>query len=384
MFVITTGSQVSKMIEILSIVGEFPFSAIRMLGKRNYIYNQIYKHIHVNDYSVPGAAEIIRCQLFQLSGRGALKTIRFHKSGLQVLEQWNKAAYLSYMNSFDQHFFRSDDEHITRNHRIAESAVMCLNAGIEIRPDQVPQLTKMHHQVLPFDEPVFYLSKHLKKTDPDGLNKTKYARIVGALFYQTGCYAVYNLRDALMKWKPESELKSKLDLTDICTMNTSNKEVNSAIFFGASYQTGLRMLQEWKTNRDNRKLFTSVYQHVHFIPIDDFGTELLRIITLPNWNNRLLGLFFKNSVRTFGCGEFTYDAEVKGICYLSFLDSDVARLYLFREGIKFFPERKWSVICFEQQVHFLREFLGKNASLKILKIENVMGLLKLNGGNSNE
>ena len=161
MFVITTGSQVSKMIEILSIVGEFPFSAIRMLGKRNYIYNQIYKHIHVNDYSVPGAAEIIRCQLFQLSGRGALKTIRFHKSGLQVLEQWNKAAYLSYMNSFDQHFFRSDDEHITRNHRIAESAVMCLNAGIEIHPDQVPQLTKMHHQVLPFDEPVFYLSKHL-------------------------------------------------------------------------------------------------------------------------------------------------------------------------------------------------------------------------------
>lgn len=171
MFVITTGSQVSKMIEILSIVGEFPFTAIGMLGKRNYIYNQIYKHIHVNDYSVPGAAEIIRCQLFQLSGRGALKTIRFHKSGLQVLEQWNKAAYLSYMNSFDQHFFRSDDEHITRNHRIAESAVMCLNAGIEIRPDQVPQLTKMHHQVLPFDEPVFYLSKHYRETQGHGRRK---------------------------------------------------------------------------------------------------------------------------------------------------------------------------------------------------------------------
>ena len=145
----------------------------------------------------------------------------------------------------------------------------------------------MHHQVLPFDEPAFYLSKHLKKTDPDGLNKTKYARIVGALFYQSGCYAVYNLRDALMKWKPESELKSKLDLTDICTMNTSNKEVNSVIFFGASYQTGLRMLQEWKSNRDNRKLFTSVYQHVHFIPIDDFRTDLLRIITLPDWNDQL-------------------------------------------------------------------------------------------------
>jgi hypothetical protein len=120
-----------------------------------------------------------------------------------------------------------------------------------------------------------------------------------------------------------------------------------------------------------------VYQHVHFIPIDDFGTDLLRIITLPDWNDQLLRLFFKNSFRTFGCGEFPYDAEVKGICYLSFLDSNVARLYLFREGIRYFPERKWSVLCFEQQVHFLREYLGKDASLKIIKLDSVMKLLKI-------
>lgn len=377
MFVITTGSQVSKMIEILSIVGEFPFSAIRMLGKRNYIYNQIYKHIHVNDYSVPGAAEIIRCQLFQLSGRGALKTIRFHKSGLQVLEQWNKAAYLSYMNSFDQHFFRSDDEHITRNHRIAESAVMCLNAGIEIRPDQVPQLTKMHHQVLPFDEPVFYLSKHLKKTDPDGLNKTKYARIVGALFYQSGCYAVYNLRDALMKWKPESELKVKLDMTDICTMNTDKNEVHSTIFFCSSYQIGFRVLQEWKINSDLRTLFTTVYRHVHFVPINEFGVQLLKILTAPDWNERLLRMFFKNENRSFGMGDMPYDAEINGTYVLSFLDSDFARLYLFRNNIGNFPDRKWLVLCFQHQAKFLREYLGPGVRLKVIPMAEVMEKLNI-------
>ena len=271
MFVITPSSQVNKLIIILSVVGEFPFSAIGLLGNRNYIYNQIYKHIHVDDYSFSESDEIIRCQLFQLSGRAELKTIRFHKSGLQVLKHLNAAAYQSYIESFNQHFFRSDNEHIIRNHRIAESAVMCLNAGIDARPYLVPRLTKQFHQEIPFTEPAFYLSKQLKKIDPDGFNKTKYARIVGALFYQTGCYAVYNLRDALMKWKPESELKIKLDLTDICTMNTKTQVVHSTIFFGTSYQTGLRVLQEWKDNKDNRKLFTAVYQHVHFIPINDFG-----------------------------------------------------------------------------------------------------------------
>lgn len=377
MFVITPSSQVNKLITILSVVGEFPFSAIGLLGNRNYIYNQIYKHIHVDDYSFSESDEIIRCQLFQLSGRTELKTIRFHKSGLQVLKHLNAAAYQSYMESFNQHFFRSDDEHIIRNHRIAESAVMCLNAGIEVRPHLAPQLTKQHHQVIPFTEPVFYLSKQLKKTDPDGFNKTKYARIVGALFYQTGCYAVYNLRDALMKWKPESELKVRLDLVDICTMNTSIQDVTSCIMLGSSYQTGLRVLREWKDSKDSRKLFTNVYNHIHFIPIDDFGVKLLRIVTLKDWNERLLRLFFRHTERTYGYGDFPYDADVNGTCVLSFLDSDFARLYLFRDNIGNYPDRKWAVLCFQHQAKFLKEYLGQNARLNIVDIEQVMTLLKI-------
>ena len=95
MFVITPSSQVRKIITILSVVGEFPFSSIGLLGNRNYIYNQIYKHIYVNDYELPETNEIIRCQLFQLSGKAELKTIRFHKSGLQVLKHLDPAAYQS-------------------------------------------------------------------------------------------------------------------------------------------------------------------------------------------------------------------------------------------------------------------------------------------------
>ena len=93
-------------------------------------------------------------------------------------------------------------------------------------------------------------------------------------------------------------------------MNTNQYDVQSTIFFCSSYQTGFRVLEEWKSNSDLRTLFTSVYKHVHFIPINEFGVQLLQILTIPHWNERLLRLFFKNEYRSFGMGDMPYDAQL--------------------------------------------------------------------------
>ena len=377
MFRITPSSQVNKLLTILSVVGEFPFDSRGLIGSEGYFNNLIYKHTRPDDYAFSNSDKIIHGQLFQLAGKAELKTIRFHKTGLPILKHLNPIAYQHYLDTYDNHHLRTTEDRIIRNHRIAEAAVMCLNAGIEARSYIAPKLTKQYHQVIPFNDPAFYLSKHLKKTDPDGFNKTKYARIVGALFYQTGCYSVYNLRDTMMKWKPESELKVKLDMTDICTMNTENQEVQSTIFFCSSYQTGFRVLQEWKSNSDLRTLFTSVYKHVHFIPINEFGVQLLKILTVPHWKERLLRMFFRNEDRSFGMGDMPYDAEMNGTYILSFLDSDFARLYLFRNNIGKFPDRKWLVLCFQHQAMFLREYLGAGVRLKVIPMEKVMENLNI-------
>ena len=377
MFRITPSSQVNKLLTILSVVGEFPFDSRGLIGSEGYFNNLIYKHTRPDDYSFSNSDIIIHGQLFQLAGKAELKSIRFHKTGLPILKHLNPIAYQHYLDTYDNHHLRTTEDRIIRNHRIAEATVMCMNAGIEARPYIAPKLTKQYHQEIPFTDPAFYLSKYLKKTDPDGFNKTKYARIVGALFYQTGCYSVYNLRDTMMKWKPESELKVKLDMTDICTMNTENQEVQSTIFFCSSYQTGFRVLQEWKRNSDLRTLFTSVYKHVHFIPINEFGVQLLKILTAPHWNERLLRMFFRNEDRSFGMGDMPYDAEMNGTYILSFLDSDFARLYLFRNNIGKFPDRKWLVLCFQHQAMFLREYLGAGVRLKVIPMEKVMENLNI-------
>ena len=81
--------------------------------------------------------------------------------------------------------------------------------------------------------------------------------------------------------------------------------------------------------------------------------------------------------RSFGMGDMPYDAVMNGTYVLSFLDSDFARLYLFRNNIGNFPDRKWLVLCFHHQAKFLREYLGSGVRLKVIPMAEVMEKLKI-------
>lgn len=91
-------------------------------------------------------------------------------------------AYRFYLDHYDHHHFRADEEHINRNHRVAEAAVMCLLAGVEVRPSRLPQLSKDTRAIKQFAEPVYYLGKTIKRLNIDGLNKLRYARFIGLFF----------------------------------------------------------------------------------------------------------------------------------------------------------------------------------------------------------
>ena len=110
--------------------------------------------------------------------------------------------------------------------------------------------------------------------------------------------------------------------------------------------------------------------------MDDFGVRLLRILTLPNWYERLQQGLFKREVRSFGKGSFTYDAYQNGIFCLSFLDGDLWRLFRFREAI-LSREGNFCVYCFHEQVDFLRQYLGNVVRLVTIGIESVERVFKI-------
>ena len=59
-----------------------------------------------------------------------------------------------------------------------------------------------------------------------------YTRITGALFYAGGCYAVYNTRDAVMKWSGQGEIKASGNLLELARMNAGLSEISAALLLG--------------------------------------------------------------------------------------------------------------------------------------------------------
>jgi hypothetical protein len=273
------------------------------------------------------------------------------------------------MDTFRQHVFSNDRFHIERNHRVAEAIAMCMAAGIETRPYALPPLNKSGLSLTVPNSPSFYIARQLKKISDDETSKTAYTRTVGVLFYPGSAYAVYNTRDAVMKWSGRGEVKALGNLHELARYNASLNEVPAALLFGQSADVALNTILESDKSRRPELRFDKIYNRIHFIPLDKNGTRLLKMLVLPNWNERLLTALFENHQRSYNKGAMEYDAIVDNTRILSHLDGDIARLIRFREALADYPDLSFEILCFPWQTGFLRSYLGRGAGFRELDME---------------
>lgn len=104
----------------------------------------------------------------------------------------------------------------------------------------------------------------------------------------------------------------------------------------------------------------------------------MRLLTLPDWNEKLLDLLFDPDSRSYGKGIIEYDALVDGVMVFSHLDGDLARLLRFREAAYAQADRL-EVLCFPDQVPLLREYLDPPIKLKTIDMNSVEEALGLSG-----
>ena len=193
------GSQVHRLVTLLSVVGEFPAQSIHLLGNKRVYMELIRKLTEPQIFRHYQTGTDFSCRLLTISGKGRDKTIRLYKGALPILNWIHPKSYEYYMDAFWNHRFPGDAAHKERNHRVAEMAAMCMNAELEFRPYMLPNLQNQELLHLVPNEPVFYLAKELKKTGGNEMNKTMFTRMVGALFSGNTGYAAYNTREAVMK-----------------------------------------------------------------------------------------------------------------------------------------------------------------------------------------
>ncbi len=368
MITIRPGSRVHRLLLLLSVGGEYPAESLHLLGNETDLKKYIHRLEEVERFRYGRDAKVYLTKLLNISGKRGARTIRLYKGALPLLEELHPDAYRYYMESFWGHRFPGDASHIWRNHRVSEALAMSMMAGVEVRPYMLPPLQKARIQQTVSKEPSFYIARDFKQLDKLEMNKTMFTRIVGALFYPDGVYAVYNTRDATMRWSGMGEFKAAHHLLELARMNAGIDEVTSALLLGSGPDIALQTLVESDKSHRMEMRFDKIYPHIHFIPMDLNGIRIMRLLTLPDWRERMLDALFTPKMRPQGYGFMEYDAYWEGKYIYSHLDSDIARLVRFRQALETQTQR-FEVLCYPWQTDFLRAYLGQHASIKQLEME---------------
>ena len=225
-------SQTRRLIEMLAVTGEFPVSSLYLFGSQRTMRELVRRMTEIQQYRNTETGETVTCRLLTLSGKGRNKAVRLLKSGFQILDWFGAREY--YEANWREHNLPSDASHREPRFRCAEASVMLILAGVEIRPWWKPPLqTSLGGPLLP-EWASFYSSRELKNLWDGEIKKIQYVRMSGLVLSRYGGMAVYNTRDAVMKWSGEGEYKAYLSMSTLAHINTRADSVESAILFGRS------------------------------------------------------------------------------------------------------------------------------------------------------
>ena len=366
---IKEGTIVYELIILLACVGEFPMQSIHLLGNSQTWKSRIRELESPRSCYVTDAEYRIRAKLFAVSNRKKFKTLRMFKAALPILKMLNPEAYNYYMAHFDGHHFSGAPTHVDRNHRIAETVAMCMAADIPALPWDVYDLQDPNVRDMDVEEPCFFNSRDIKEFYGDELNKTEFARLTGAIVYPRGVYAVYNTRDTAMLWGGKGEEKAQVLLESVFRSNGYRDACKSAILLGNDFDTAAMTMEDSFTKRYYKERLDKIYQHLHFIPMNEFGIKLLQIITTKGWKRKLRDAIYGDAPSGLAIRGLEHDVYIDGEYHFSHLDGDLCRLILFRRTLRKWPDKQFVLACYPDQVPYLEEYFGDYWDKDNLRVE---------------
>lgn len=377
MIYLNPGSHTCELVRLLALTGEFPYRSLGILGNELSWRALVHKLNRPQDFLIPGQDLRYTCRMLSICRKGCQKSIRLYKAGLSILQAIDPEGYAYYMDNFGSHPFSGNEGHVDRNHRIAEAIAMLQQAGVQTEPFLLPKLQEGSFQHIIPEIPCMYHSREIKLLGTFEEKKHHFTRLVGAVFADGRCYALYNTRDTLMKWNGKGEEKMKDNLNALCRMNAGIQIVDAAILFGKNEEIALRTLMSGGKQQKNGSRFDSIYKETHFIPMSGDGIRLLQLLMLPDAKENLLSTLFTPEIRSYDMGGFEYDAKVGKKIIFSHIDGDLSRLIRFREAAKRMPFQ-FDVLCLSFQKPYLEQYLDSGFSIHVVDLQNLEEMLREN------
>jgi hypothetical protein len=265
-----------------------------------------------------------------------------------------------------------------RLHRISETYVTMLNAGIPIYRDNKTDV--FYHDgltVLPESEivlPAFYNSREIKEI---GVRSTavRGARMTGALLTDTAAYVVYNAGDGLIKWNYKSEMRAKALLTALLCRERLPGIYESdnikALIFGNGMDTAFQLMTSTGGVKRSYFILDGSYDSFLYLTNDHAGETVLRIVCDVTLTNELDRILFENlNPRTPGL-LVEHDAiDETGNPVLFGYSFDMPRIIRFDSALRLY-NRTGTLICFDFQTGALRRYCSDNVSLQAIDLNKL-------------
>lgn len=426
----------SEILKTIGYCGEYYFKSLYLIpGDHNWIL-RVVSRLEKEGY-------------ISNTGKGQLRKLHLLRKGMDALKETDSKLFSQYMLMYDNQYTTGNKNKIWRRLRMSEVYQVMRRAGLCAAFYEKPELNIIEKESSLKDErdkeimdqkinkainhkgcksscpaskiiqtPLFYSSIEMKDTDISGESKFNGSRMLGALFTQDCVYAVYNLNRGLIKYSPIEENKAHQLINQTSTKNgwiyherdeSGRLKLNAGIytrciFFGRNNNVALNLIdskepeptkKEEKKNKPGpkvRKNQSAIYLDsnmitANYIPLNEDGIRLLRIISTHDFWRIITNYFFEEKFRSeLYDGIDAYDEETNTNYYL-FLDSDLKRLQNYRNALNSNNTAKDHtivIICYPWQKEII-EALIPQAQISVCELSTIENILRLTPfGCSNE
>lgn len=255
---------------------------------------------------------------------------------------------------------RSSASYRLRQHRISETLAMMERAEFIIYRDNKNDIfEETPTQTDKIMDSVFYLSKEIK-SQKDLTRKIISSKITGLLFSENSAWLCYQNAQELFWWFDNIERRTKTLMWLMLRDAGIYLNECDALLFGDSMEQAKAHLANGLMTDYLQK---TPFHRFCFIQMDENGIMLLKLLDNKPLYDDLLQILAEDLQPNPNTYIIQNGFNAEGHPVLICIDCDLKRLVIFRNQL-YFSGKHGEVICFDFQEDAIKEFCGKNISIR--------------------
>lgn len=349
------------LLELIAVSGELPADQLkRLYGGDSYKLNVV---------KTLKAQKLLRTY-YRDGLRGYRLTAKAKKK--LVLDNPKRFAF-ALTGTVETNRIKSEITRRLRLHRIAETTVTMMNAGVRIYRDEKPDIFSPQWEEsvrLSVCEPSFYNSREIKEIGTIFV-KIYGARSVGILLTDKDIFVTYNLGNMLMKWEYKSEMRMKaLMKTVLCRERLPHQYPPNAVkglIFGNSMDLAYDILSGKKSKQ--YFILDGNYEDFYYITNNSKGEKLLRLLCDKELTKRLNEILLTDLYESdsgFTLENDAFDKNGNPVLFGYFCN--LPRIQRFDTALRL-QNKSGTLICFDFQQEALARYCSKQITFQTIDFQ---------------